>query len=80
VSLGRATVQTMDLAAFRLDDVEPHGRTFRHKGSIGARLMAWTGKPAVPAPQVYPPASAPLPAPRDVYAWLSVEELIEGGH
>ena len=76
MSLSNSTVRTMDLAAINMGEVQPHGRAFRHKGSIAARLAAWAGREPVPAPAVYPEAQAPLSAPRDVYAWSSVEELL----
>lgn len=76
--LSRSTVQTMDLAAFPLSEVEQVGAAYRHKGSIAARLAAWTGRAPAPPPQPFPAPSARLDAPRDAYAWHSVADLLDG--
>ncbi|MES2724883.1 MAG: hypothetical protein V4656_17160 [Pseudomonadota bacterium] len=76
MSLSRSTVRTMDLAAIRLAEVEPHGRAFRHKRSIAARLAAWAGREPLPPPAPYPEPSPPLAGLRDVYAWRTVAELL----
>lgn len=70
MSLGNSTPRRMDLAAFPLGDVEEHKRgIFRHRESLGARIeRLWGRKPL---------ADDERPKDPDMFAWHSVEALLE---
>lgn len=67
MSIGRNAVVRMDLAALNMAEVEEHepGR-YRHRDSLAAKVARWFERQAAEAPPN-----------RDVYAWHSIEELIE---
>lgn len=71
MSLGSRTPGSMDLAAFKVDEVEPDRRhgVFRHRRSLRAVLARALPKPAEPA-------ATTLAAEPDHFVWHSVEDLL----
>lgn len=69
MSLGRATPARMDLAAFRLDEIEADRRAgvFRHRQSLRARVSRLFADPQ--------PEPRPTPEP-DHFVWHSIEDLL----
>lgn len=66
MNLSRASVETMHLTAFRLDEIEEaRPGVFRHHNSLGARISR-----LFPRTDVAPPSSP------DPFAWHALDDLL----
>lgn len=70
MSLSSRSAVRMDLAAFRLDEVEEISPgSFRHKESMAARFERWFSRPAIAT-------ESEAALPDEPYAWHSIADLI----